>query len=72
MAFHEQRPWIEPQRGSRIHGHIIIGVIITLAVVIIGAIIDSLVVVEVAALAVFTVFVLAVGNWLARRRDRQP
>ncbi|MYT68205.1 MULTISPECIES: hypothetical protein [unclassified Streptomyces] len=70
MTFHEQRPWEEPQRRIHVHGHVVIGVLITLAVVIVGALISPLIVAEVVGLAVFTVLVLAVGSWVGQRRKR--
>ncbi|WP_420032197.1 hypothetical protein ACN2WE_04885 [Streptomyces sp. cg28] len=72
MAFHEQRPWVEPQRQSRIHGHVIIGATIALALFIVCAVMDLSVAAIIAGLAIFTAIVLAVGNWVSQRRDRRP
>ncbi|MGW5863610.1 hypothetical protein ACWFRJ_15720 [Streptomyces sp. NPDC055239] len=71
MSFHEQHPWSEPQRTSQIHEHIIIGSLITIAMFILLATIELRAALLIAALAAFTLIVLAVGNWATRRRERR-
>lgn len=68
MAFHEQRPWVEPQRDGHIHGHVIIGAVLALALLVVLAVMEVEIAAVIVGLAVFTAIVLAVGNWVEHRR----
>lgn len=72
MAYHEERPWRERQKGprSRVRPATALGWLLALGLFVLLAVIELRAAVIIGGLAVLTAAVLLVGRWAQRHHGR--
>ncbi|MFE5688382.1 hypothetical protein [Streptomyces sp. NPDC056512] len=62
MSYHEGNPWKEPQRIPRTNHHIVIGGLVTIAVVVVLAVLEIEAAAAIVGLALLTALALSIGS----------